>query len=290
MAFNLFQTMGDEIKLLMNNSISAISSSWVSELISVLSICITVYIIFYGYLILAGKVQEPIKELIWNLARFAIVLSILQGYPYYLELITNIIDELKVFLTGAKDGKTIYTSMDDKFIKLSKVYVEIFKHISWNPITWVTGLFQIGIGLVLVFGTVFYCVSVLASELTMMALLAVFPLFLFCYLWNWFKDMFSMWVQAVIGVLIYCLFVSLFIDIGYKIADFSLAMDKSMGVYGVFGLFVAGAITLGGCRVSINLATSLSKVSINHNTGTVDSVQKFTTSTAKLLKKLKDKG
>ncbi|WP_392561089.1 type IV secretion system protein [Orbus sturtevantii] len=272
MQFRLFQMMGKEIKDMMQASVDAVSANWVAQLIHFSSICITIYIIFYGYLILAGKIQEPVKELVWNLARFALVIGILQSYSTYLELITGAVDELRLFVTNTEKGVTIYASMDDKFIKLGDVYATILKKIGWDPRTWVTGIVQMIFSAVLVVGTVIYCVSVLASELTITALLAIFPLFLFCYMWGWFKEMFAMWIQAVISVILFCLFISLFIEIGYKIATKSLEMDQSVGVYGCFGMLVAGVIVLGGSRISISLADSLSKVSINHTTGTGERV------------------
>jgi len=287
MAFRLFTNIGNEIENVFKAGIDGISGLWVSGLIDIASIGITLYITFYGYLVLAGKTQEPVKNLVWDLARYTFVIAILQNSASYMNMIYEAVNQLKAFLMGS-NGNNPYDALDQKFTNLGIIFGKIWEATSGFDIgSYILALFQSIAVIPLVMGVTANCLGFIISELTTLALLATFPLFLFCYLWGWLKDMFSAWLQAIIGVLMFCLFLYLFGNIGYFIAGNALDSEDVVGWDSVLVLFVAGIITLYGVKVSIQLAASLSKVSINYSVPSVPSIERAKQGATKLLARMK---
>jgi len=116
-------------------------------------------------------------------------------------------------------------------------------------------------------GVIGYAIGILASEISLIALLATFPLFLFCYMWGWFKNMFSMWLQAIMGSCLFLLFLSIFSKVGFQIAKYTnnwVSQHQGSEVFiACFMYTIAGVITVYGIQLSGQISSALSQVSID---------------------------
>ena len=255
--------------------IKLVQTGWVGGLLEVTSLGITIYVMFYGYMVLAGKIQDPIPDFVWNLARFAIVIGILQNMDTYTTNVTEAVHGLRGFLVGDEnEGDNAYSGIDARIGQVVNLYAYSLKeaHGITGHLFWVVQCIFMA---PLCLGVVSYAVGVIASEITLIALLAVFPLFLFCYLWGWFKNMFSMWLQAIIGCSLFVLFLSIFSKVGLSIAEYTNDwVSKHSGAEAFLSCMmylIAGVITTYGVKLAGQLSTALSQVSVDRMTPAMSS-------------------
>ena len=57
MQITFFNDMGNEINNIVTNALKVVQADWVQGLLDVSSLGITIYVMFYGYMVLAGKIQ-----------------------------------------------------------------------------------------------------------------------------------------------------------------------------------------------------------------------------------------
>ncbi|MCZ5673044.1 type IV secretion system protein, partial [Escherichia coli] len=74
---------------------------------SLLSAGISVYILLVGYQILAGKRQTPLHDLVWDLSKFAIILTFVSNADGYL---TAAMDAIKSMKDGFL-GKPVWATL-----------------------------------------------------------------------------------------------------------------------------------------------------------------------------------
>lgn len=266
MQITFFNDMGNEINNVINEGIKLVQKGWVEGLLDISVLGITIYVMFYGYMVLAGKIQDPMPDFIWNLARFAIVIGILSNMGTYMTYISEAIHGIRGFLVGDASSENAYGGIDSKIANVVDLYV-----VSWDNASGITGtlfwIVQAIFMLPLCLGVVSYAIGIIVSEISLIALLAVFPLFLFCYLWGWFKNMFSMWLQAVIGCCLFVLFLSVFSKVGFAIAQYTndwVAKHSGTEVFvSCLMYMIAGAITIGGVKLAGQISMSLSQVSVD---------------------------
>lgn len=266
MDITIFHDMGKDINDLIEEAIKTIQTGWVAGLIDVTNFSFSIYVMFYGYCVLAGKIQEPMSDFIWNLARFAIVMGILGNIGTYSHAVTDMVHGIRGFLVGDQYSENAYAGIDAKISNVVKLYVESYKQAKGikGTLFWlVQALFMAPLCL----GVVSYAIGIIVSEVSLMALLAVFPIFLSCYLWGWFKNMFSMWVQAIVGCCLFVLFLTIFSKIGFTIAQYTndwVAEHSGSEVFVACIMYmIAGSITIGGVKLAGQLSMALSQVSVD---------------------------
>lgn len=264
--FTLFGDIGDEINGIVNEAIKLVQEGWIGGLLEVSALGITIYVMFYGYMVLAGKIQEPMPDFAWNLARFAIVIGVLSNMGTYSTYVNEAVHGLRGFLVGDEMSGNAYGGIDAKIGVIVNLYADsldkahgISGHLFW--------IVQCVFLAPLCLGVVGYAVGIVVSEITLIGLLAVFPIFLFCYLWGWFKDMFSMWLQAVIGCCLFVLFLSVFSKVGFKIALYTNDwVEKHSGAEAFLSCLmylIAGVVTIYGTKLAGQISMSLSQVSVD---------------------------
>lgn len=268
MEITLFGDMGDEINKIVTEGIKLVQEGWVLGLLDVSSLGITIYVMFYGYMVLAGKIQEPMPDFVWNLARFAIVLGMLSNMGLYTESVNEAVHGLRGFLVGdAASSANAYSGIDAKINEVANIFTSALKKADGIKALIFFAFVQLPCMVPLLLGVVAYAIGVIVSEISLIALLAVFPLFLFCYLWGWFKNMFSMWLQAVMGCCIFILFLSVFSKVGFKIADYTnewVAKHSGGEVFlSCIMYLIAGVISIYGIKLAGQMSIALSQVSVD---------------------------
>jgi type IV secretion system protein VirB6 len=268
MEITLFGDMGDEINAVVTQGIKLVQEGWVAGLLDVSSLGITIYVMFYGYMVLAGKIQEPMPDFIWNLARFAIVLGVLSNMGTYTTYVNEAVHGLRGFLVGdATSSANAYSGIDAKINEVASLFGSALKKAKGIKALLFFAFVQLPCMVPLLLGVVAYAIGIIVSEITLIALLAVFPLFLFCYLWGWFKNMFSMWLQAVMGCCLFVLFLSVFSKVGFSIAKYTnewVAKHSGGEVFlSCIMYLIAGVITIYGVKLAGQISMALSQVSVD---------------------------
>lgn len=61
---NVFSKIESIIQMALNIVLSALQSQWVSGITTVAQVSITLYIVVFGYMVFAGKIQTPLPDLL----------------------------------------------------------------------------------------------------------------------------------------------------------------------------------------------------------------------------------
>lgn len=184
---NVFST----IDTIINNSLDELSMKF-SEIASsgvdsIILSSLTLYLFFWGGMILAGKVQAPVSEMIWKCISLAVIMSFLKGDM--LNLAKEAVKSLSEL--GGVSGLSV---LDDFYEDIFTLSNEVYDAES-NP----TAIF---LWLIIWIGFILACVpfvlSVLISKVTLYFLLGLAPIYIFCLMWGWLKDSFASYLSALI--------------------------------------------------------------------------------------------
>jgi len=175
----------------MDNITNIISSYFASDLNVLLSSSLALYIVFYGYMVLAGKVQAPIEDLIWNLARFALLITFMNNGDGWLDLTKEAIKGLSSIGTGS----TGLGFIDDQFKEVGKIATKVGEDAPYI----IDGILQLIIWAGFLLSAVPSVLLILANKISMYILLAFLPLFIFCLMWGWLKESFNQYMSALLS-------------------------------------------------------------------------------------------
>lgn len=111
---DLFVSMHKIIMLALKSTTSGKMVEYSSMISSVVGISVSLYILWCGYLVFAGKLQRPIESIIWDLARMGVVIIFFMNLGGYLDLSIQAIEGLKNGLSGKSD---VWSYLDQLWIK-----------------------------------------------------------------------------------------------------------------------------------------------------------------------------
>ena len=75
----LFVRFNSEIMDAIQAAGQSTSSVYVQAVAVLISGAITLYVLWMGYQTLAGKIQTPIQDVVWNLAKIGIILAFIEN-------------------------------------------------------------------------------------------------------------------------------------------------------------------------------------------------------------------
>lgn len=120
----VFQNLGESIQSVLDVMKQASMSPQVSQLMTLISMSITIMIMIKGYAILAGKTQNPLRELLWDMTIKAIIICFCLNLNNWLTLV---IDALNGIYEWAGGGTTLYVKLDDMFAKVLDLNAQIWQ-------------------------------------------------------------------------------------------------------------------------------------------------------------------
>lgn len=168
-----------------------ISAAFSSDLMTLATTGILLYIIFYGYMVLAGKVQAPVQDLVWNLARFGLLITFMNSADVWLDLTKEAIKGLSS-LGGASEGLGF---IDNQFDRVSTLAAKVSDKAPWGA-GW-------AISLLIWTGFALSCfpaaIIIIVNKISLYFLLALLPLFIFCLMWGWLKESFNNYMSALLS-------------------------------------------------------------------------------------------
>lgn len=196
-------------------------SSWMMGLAGS---AVAVYILVKGYQAMAGKLQTPTVDLIWDMARLAVIFSFVANVNGYLDATINAIDGLKEGFSG---GDNIWQQMDTLWSKAQTV-AKTLHDLDDSAVVkdeGMTAQFYVWAGILVVMCT---CAFVsLIAEVTILLLSITAPIFIFCLAWGVFRQMFNNWLQNIIGAVLTIMFAALSLRIVVRIMDAILTQATS---------------------------------------------------------------
>ncbi|MBN6078475.1 type IV secretion system protein [Aggregatibacter actinomycetemcomitans] len=261
MNITIFAEIGESINEVINKSIGEVRDGYISDIILLAKVSITLYLTIYGYAVLSGKRSPSIGEFLWDCARFAIILTFLEKGSDYLKLVDEAVDGLKGFFAG---GENTYSLIDKKLSAISDIITDI-----WAKADGIEGTFKAFLNVIgmlpLLIGFVSCGSLIIYSEIIVKILLAVFPIFLFCLMWGFLKDTFSAWLNAVLGNAFVILFVAVILDVSIELAK--LAQQATGFWISLLSYIIAGLISISAIKWGRETAISLAQVSVDRAIG-----------------------
>lgn len=232
----VFEYIDKFIDLHLDTISSGVSDIFSTQLTLLFSASISLYIMFYGYMILAGKIQAPVEDLIWNLARMALLMTFITNTDGWLDLVKAAIKTLPQ-LGGSDDGLKF---IDRQFTHISETAEKFAKKADWGAGWFVSGLVWLGFLLALVPAALI----IVINKIMLFFLLSLLPLFIFCLMWGWLKESFNQYMSAILTNVLIIIVITAFLK---GLVDFVIDYEVKTGInpvmagmiYVVLGFFSA---------------------------------------------------
>ena len=199
-------------------SVAADTGGWMAHLFSVA--VLSLYITWRAYQTMAGKLVRPFEEIVWDVSRMLIIMIFVTNAGGYLDLVSDAI-------TGLRDGfsgdASIWARLDTVWEKAQALGEKLY---SYDDSTYVAlkgtlAQFLVWAGVMLLVGIT--AIINLRAELVMLLMLATAPIFIYCLMWSWFRDMFSNWLRIILGCILTSLFSGIALTVVMDYLDYILA-------------------------------------------------------------------
>ncbi|ENT5908616.1 type IV secretion system protein [Campylobacter coli] len=204
---NLFQSLGISIEQILNTIRAVGVSDKISQLTILLSIIITLVIMYKGFEVLAGKSQAPIRELTWDVAGKLIAITFALNIGGWLDLAINAMDGIYEWAGG---GAAMYQSLDNLFASTINLANTI-----WNKSSGIADSFLAIVSMVLCYlGFAISVVPILSilliASFTQTLLVISAPIVFWLLIFKSTKNVFTQWVGLLLSNTLIILLVGLF--------------------------------------------------------------------------------
>ncbi|MCG8154952.1 type IV secretion system protein [Brenneria goodwinii] len=181
------------------------------DMISVIAVSsFTLFVTYRGYQTLAGKLQTPLEDVIWDVGRMLLIMTFVLNLGGWLDLTISAINGLK---DGVSGDENVWVLLDTVWIKAQTIGQKLYQQDDAAYVKLNGGLAELlvwgGAIVTLLFGS---AVNLLA-ELTIVLMTTTAPLFIFCLLYGFLIPMFNNWLKIIFTVILTILFSALSIRI-----------------------------------------------------------------------------
>ncbi|HEN3303483.1 TPA: type IV secretion system protein [Yersinia enterocolitica] len=251
--------MHQQVENAVNAATSGLQSTYVTGLVSVAAAGMTLYLVIYGYLILAGKIQTPVADLAWDLGRMSLILMFVTNVGGLLDSASNAIEGLQDF---ASNGSDIWGILDTRVNNILTLAANIWDQAD-GIVSGLTAVLQLLSLLPLLLGLVVIAKELILTTITLMLLIIVMPIFIFCLMYGFIKPMFSRFLGAVLANVLKILFITVLSDVAFRLIAYTTQQNSSAGLMGTLIVYlIGGLICLSTAKMASELAEQLAEVSI----------------------------
>lgn len=254
----------DMVHIITDKLTTAAVSPQVNALETVLYLYLTVWIMFRGYMVLAGKSQDPLRDLLFDFAIKAAIITIIFS-PTWITLISDAIDGINSWASGST---SLYARMDElakKTFELKGIMIDQDR--SMVPIAGYLSATMLIVGFV-VFS--FLAIWIITSTTIMLKILIMLaPIMLATTIFKWIKDVFASWIRLIVANTLTVSIVGMFInalDQNYeKFIDKTKSKISNIDMLAtsaeilILGLFLALAVL-----IAKEIAQQLASASVEH--------------------------
>lgn len=259
----LFVWFNSVIMTALKDAAAGSANVYVQAVAVLISGAVTLYILWMGYQTMAGKIQTPMQDVVWNLAKMGIILAFIENTEGYLTATLDAAQGLKDGLSGNDPGG-VWGKLDTLWTQTQKLAGNIFdKDTDFFPITGALAAIWVWVGaviLMVISGLIFF-----SADMTMILLGLTAPLFIFCLMFGFLRTMFNNWLQLIFSSILTVMFASLVIDVGvYFLTDIlnkitNQATESNLLTMGAMAC-VAGVLTGGMVLLAAKFAMQIAGV------------------------------
>ncbi|CUU79088.1 conjugal transfer protein TrbL/VirB6 [Campylobacter hyointestinalis subsp. hyointestinalis] len=204
-----FQEFGNSIKDILEVIKQASMSDQITQLSFLFSLTLGVLIMHKGYELMFGRVQDPMKSVIWDIGVKIFILFICLNTSGYLTLI---IDALDGFHEWAGGGISMYKNLDVMFSKTLTLTDAISAKTGFTD-TIVGAIANVGIWIGFGITVIPLLGIIITTEVTQVLLAIIAPIAFYCLIYKSTKDLFAQWLGMILSNILTILFVSMMFKI-----------------------------------------------------------------------------
>ena len=264
----IFTSIGNLVNDIITYISKADISTQVDQINTLILVWFTLYVIAKGYMILAGKSDEPVKDLLWRLSLYAIIVTFATNAGGWLTYISNAIDGLNDW---AGFGDSLYAQLDKVFAKAIEMGVMVEDQ--EKQTLDVVNMAGILANAIILIGFGFFAIPaigiIIVTSFTLKLLILIAPIMIFTLLFPWFKSIFEKWIQLIISNTLTVFFVGLSFKVLTNVYNdyiaFAASQAKAIGENGLalsVEIFFVSIILMLLILMSRNIAKELTYVSI----------------------------
>ena len=206
---HLFQTLGINIQQIIDTIRQVGTSDKISELSVLLSIIITLIIMYKGYEVLMGRSQSPIRELTWDIAGKLLAITFALNLGGWLDLAISAMDGIYEWAGG---GTQMFQTLDEMFSNTAKL-----ADIIWAKTSGIADSFLAIIAMILCYiGFVIAVTPILAilvvTTFTQTLLVITAPIVFWLLIFKSTKNVFTQWIGLLLSNTLVILLVGLFLQ------------------------------------------------------------------------------
>ena len=193
-------------------------------MISVIAVSsFTLFITYRGYQTLAGKLQTPVEDVIWDVGRMLLIMAFVLNLDGWLDLAISAINGLQ---KGVSGDDNVWALLDTVWAKAQTLGQKLYQQDDSTYVKLNGGIAQLlvwaGTIVTLLFGS---AVNLLAGIIIVL-MTTTAPLFIFCLMYGFLLPMFNNWLKVIFTVILTIMFSALSIRI--VITYLNATLDKAV--------------------------------------------------------------
>ena len=235
-------------------------SQFASDIMTLAATSVTLYVLWKGYQTLAGKTQTPLPDLAWDLTKFAIIITFITNADGYLTAATEALKGIKDGLAG---GVSVWQTLDNLWKSTQDLAQTIyaFDQSDWVPLSGFFGASCVWLGSIIVMAVA--AIVFISADVVMTLMIITAPIFIFCLMFGFLRQMFNNWLQTVFSSILTVLFASLIIRfcMDYQGEMLSEVLRKSteanlftMGAMGLMAGILSSILIVVASKIAMSLA------------------------------------
>ncbi|MCV3538573.1 type IV secretion system protein [Campylobacter lari] len=209
---NFFTELGNATHVILEVVRNAALSEKMTQLAVLFSITLVITIMYKGYEILFGRSQSPTKEVMWDLAAKAMIITFALNIGGWLTLVINAMDGFHEWAGGSL---SMYKQIDIIFNEVRNLADNIWVKASGFD-TVIAGITIIIVYIAFGIAVLPALVVINATAFTQTILVIAAPLMFYCLLYKSTKNVFTQWLALLISNTLLVLFMSLFFKVFAK--------------------------------------------------------------------------
>jgi type IV secretion system protein VirB6 len=234
------------------DGVAATTGGWMGYLFSAATL--SLYFAWRSYqMLLLGK-NVTYGEIVWDVSKMLFIMVFVTNAGGYLDMVTSAVNGLRDGLSG---GTSIWERLDTVWEKAQRLGEDLYNKddSKYVPAKGLLAQTLVWAGVALLVGIT--AIINLVADLLLRLMLATAPIFIFCLMWSWFRDMFSNWLKTIISCLLTTYFSGIALTVVMDYLDYILssAQHATQANYLTLGIQVfLGAL---GAAAVMNLCAKL---------------------------------
>lgn len=198
---NLFEGMFAVVDQALDQYVINTATDLIAYISPIFTSMLIVWIAIWGYLMMFGKVTEPLQEGVFRILRIGFIMTLGLTVGTYMDIVVDVLahgpESIAAVVTGSSGGAA--TILDNLFSRVLDVADQ-----AWDKAGVMSGDFGMYLVavLIMVFGggvTIVVAFLLLASKVATTVLLAIGPLFIIGLLFNTTQRFFESWLGMVMN-------------------------------------------------------------------------------------------